>query len=449
MKRVSKKIYGIVAVLMAVIVMLSGCGAATDNPVSDKKGQDSPDAGQDTPKAKIKVLVSYDAKTLGPHYVDLWPQIVDELGYEMEFENPGTEAFKTKIKVALAGNELPDVFSVWGGSYLEPFIDSKSVLPVQDYIADSGLDYQKAYAQPYKDGNMYVIPSKDEAYAVTYVNMDLLKLIGKEVPRTWDDLLGIVEATNQYNKANGTTYAAIGPGVKDRWVGEVLYTVIVNSLDKDAFDKMMSGEIDMTDGVFLEAARRIEKLVSMGAFPNGFLQMASSETNEIFTTGQYVLYPHQSSVLKKFVAGMDPESLQVIPFPDCATPADPNYGKNLMNGNNKLMPGLCISKKAEFPDEAAKLALRFSEEANKINVMDFGSAGYIIDESLKPTKDFPTPIKQHAELVKNVDHLTSYWFAAVDAGVGEPWRDLTQKLYGQGVTPEDFVKEAQKIFSKK
>lgn len=400
-------------------------------------------------KVKLNVLVSYDVKVLGSHYVELWKQVADELGYEIEFENPGTEAYKTKVKVALAAGELPDVFSVWGGSYLDPFVNAKAVLPVGDAMKKAGLFLQKAYSQPSPDGQTYVIPSRDESYAVTYANVDLLKKIGKPAPKTWNDLLQIVEATKAYNAKNGTKYSAIGLGMKDRWVGEVLYTVIVNSLDKDAFDKLMRGEIKMTDKVFLEAAKRVKTLVGMGAFPNGFIQMASAEANEMFLTGQYVLYPHQSSLLNKFVEGMNPEGFQVIAFPDCATPANPSYAENLMNGNNKIMAGLVINRKTKYPEEATKLALKFAEEANKINVMQFGSAGFLVNKALKPTKTFPTPIKQYADLVTNVDHLTSYWFAAVDAKVGEPWRDLTQKLYAGAVTPENFVVEADKIFAKR
>lgn len=433
---------GTIAAILAAVSVFAWAGGAKDGAEpSSKKAADK--------KVKLSVLVSYDVKVLGAHYVDLWTKLASELGYEIEFENPGTEAFKTKVKVALTGGELPDVFSVWGGSYLDPFISAGAVMPVQDIIKKSGFVYQKAYSQPYKDGNLYVIPSRDEAYAVTYANMDLLKKIGKNVPKTWDDLLGVVEAVNAYNKANGTNFSAIGLGIKDRWVGEVLYTVIVNSLDKDVFDKMMRGELQLTDKVFLEAAQRVKTLISLNAFPTGMLQMASAEANEIFTTGQYALYCHQSSLLNKYAAAMSPESFQVIPFPDCSTPPNPNYARNLMNGNNKIMAGLCISKKTKYPEAAAKLALRFSEEANKINVMEFGSAGYMVDNALKPTKSFPTAIKQYAELVRNVDHLTSYWFAAVDAKTGEPWRDLAQKLFANSISPEDFVIEAQRIFSQK
>ena len=38
-----------------------------------------------------------------------------------------------------------------------------------------------------------------------------------------------MDAVNAYNEKNGTGYPAIGFGNKDSWLGELLYTMIVNA----------------------------------------------------------------------------------------------------------------------------------------------------------------------------------------------------------------------------
>ncbi|MFA9379555.1 MAG: ABC transporter substrate-binding protein [Acetanaerobacterium sp.] len=437
-----KKIKKLLCLVFALALVLTGCAeqAANDDPVNNASDE------VQNKDVKLKVMVVYDVQTFGAYMVDQWQTISDKLGYELEFENPGADTYKTKIKVALAGGELPDIFSIWGGKYLEPFIDAGAVLPVQDYIANSGITYRDLYLTPSADNNLYVIPTQEEAYAVTFCNNDLLNKVGSKVPTNWDELVDLVEATKAYNEANGTNLSAIGVGVKDRWVAEVLYTMVVNRLDKDAFDKMMNHEIDMTDEVFVEAARKIQQLADMGAFPDGFMQTAASEANEVFLSDQYILYPHQSSLMNKYAAAM-PDNLGVIQFPDLANPADPDYAKNLMNGNGKTMPGVCISSKTQFPDEAAELALDFSEAVNTINVTQFGNPGTIKDESLQIPEDLAPSLKDYSEMVNNATHMTSYWYASVDANIGEPWRDLVQKLYAGAVTPEDFAKEANTVFA--
>ena len=144
---------------------------------------------------KLTVWVAYDTASLGEHYESLWAGLAQDLGIDLDFVNMSTDDYKTKIKVALTGDELPDLFSVWGGSYLDPFFEAEAVLPVQDYLEKYELTPKEAYAVPADDGNLYVIPSKEEAYAVTYVNTKLRNEIGvTENPTTWDQLLELVKS---------------------------------------------------------------------------------------------------------------------------------------------------------------------------------------------------------------------------------------------------------------
>ena len=210
----------------------------------------------------------------------------------------------------------------------------------------------------------------------------------------------------------------------------------------------MNGTIDFTDPVFLEAATKVKTLVDMGAFPSGVVQTKGSEANELFLAGQYVLYPHQSSVLTKFAAGMDADSLEVMAFPDCQEPVNSSYALNLMNGNGSVMPGLCISKNSEHADAAAALAIAFAKAANEINVLEFGNPGYLVNDTLVPTKDFSKALTQHAELVNNATHLTPYWYAVLPAVQGEIWRDIAAALFSGSITPEEFVEQGTALFTK-
>lgn len=50
------------------------------------------------------------------------------------------EAYKTKIKTAMAANEVPDVFFAWGGGFAKPFVEAGQVLALDDYLADGTKD---------------------------------------------------------------------------------------------------------------------------------------------------------------------------------------------------------------------------------------------------------------------------------------------------------------------
>ena len=53
-------------------------------------------------------------------------------GVRIKHETFENEAYKTKIRTALAANEVPDIFFAWFGAWSEPFVDAEKVLNLDD-----------------------------------------------------------------------------------------------------------------------------------------------------------------------------------------------------------------------------------------------------------------------------------------------------------------------------
>ena len=121
--------------------------------------------------------------------------------------------------------------------------------------------------------------------------------MGLTVPHTWEELVTLVQQVNDYNEAHGTEYAAIELGDKDSWLGELLYTMIVNRIDPYAQEKLASGEMDFSDPVFSDAAAKLMQLKDMNAFPEKFLEIGEVEAVQDFADGKAVLFPHQSTIV--------------------------------------------------------------------------------------------------------------------------------------------------------
>lgn len=51
-------------------------------------------------------------------------------------EGTESESYKVKLKTAMAGNELPDVFFNWGAGTMKPYVDAGLVLPLDEYMTD-------------------------------------------------------------------------------------------------------------------------------------------------------------------------------------------------------------------------------------------------------------------------------------------------------------------------
>lgn len=431
---VKRKIHSYIRWLLvfAFILTLTGCAGET------------PDKAVPSARLpKLDIWIFFDYNTPGTHYLDLWEQLGEEFGYELNVKTFATEELKDKLRISLACDELPDVFAVWGGSFPEFLFDAGACLPVQEYIDASGFSYASGYVSAYRDGNTYIIPCLVEAYAVTYCNRGLMEQMGLSAPKDWQELLDFVDAVNAYNRKNSTDYPAIGFGNKDSWLGELLYTMIVNRENPYALDELMRGKISFTDDVFLDAAAKIDELNRHHAFAEDFMQTGEVESAENFVKNGAVLMPHQSTIVYYLMENMGEDAIELIQFPDCSDGAFPDYEAYLMNANHEMTPGLCINKKTAYADDAAKICLEFSRRVNEINVTNYGYLNYMNDSSLSVPENLPEPVRQFRAMVDNRKHDTSFWYAVMPKENADKWQNYTKKLYAGVLTPEEFVKEVE------
>ncbi len=417
-------------------VSLSEATPAQDNDGSVSAAEDS----EDIPH--LEVWAFFDENTPDSYYVDLWQELGEEQGCSIEIKTYSTQQIKDKLKISLACGELPDMFVVWGGNYPDFLFDAGACLPVEDYLEQADFQFLDPYVQPYTDGHNYIIPCLVEAYAVTYYNRSLMDTIGLTVPDTWDELVELVEKVNQYNTEHGTDYAAIELGDKDDWLGELLYTMIVNRIDPYAWDKLASGALYFSDEVFSEAADKLLELKSMGAFPDNFLETGEVEAVQNFVNGKAVLFPHQSTIVYYLLKEMGEDAFTMKQFPCCSETYDEDYASYMMDINHTLTPGLCINADTEYKDEAAALCLAFTEKVNELNVTEYDYLDIVKDSGLTPSSDSPIPVKQLHQMIDQARKFTPLWYAVLDQEDGDNWRNLTKKLLGGAVDRETFLREA-------
>ena len=73
-------------------------------------------------KVSLSVWAFFDENTPGTYYVDLWEELAEEYGYDIELKTYSTEQIKDKLKIALVCDELPDVFAVSGRKLSKFFV---------------------------------------------------------------------------------------------------------------------------------------------------------------------------------------------------------------------------------------------------------------------------------------------------------------------------------------
>ena len=431
-------------ILLAVLCLcLTVCGCSGNgNALAFWQNHNEVDDSDTEDKIKLSVWAFFDENTPGTYYVDLWQELEEEFGYDIELKTYSTEQIKDKLKIALVCDELPDVFVVWGGNYPNFLFDANACVPVEQYLENADFQFKDSYVEPYKDGHNYIIPCLVEAYAVTYCNQNLLREMDLTMPQNWQELLDMVEQVNEYNQTHGTSYAALELGDKDLWLAELLYTVLVNCEDPYAQEKLAAGTIDFSDPIFRQAAEKLMQLVDMSAFSDKFLETGEVEAVQNFAEGKAVLLPHQSTIVFHLMDEMGKDALSVEQFPGyIQKPADAE--KYMVNINHTLTPGLCISSDSQYQNEAAQLCLEFAKRVNERNVEQYDYLDMIQNSGLTAPENSPLAVQQFHMQIDQSERYTPLWYAVMEEDDGDNWRNLIKKLLGKAITVDEFVESAQ------
>jgi raffinose/stachyose/melibiose transport system substrate-binding protein len=347
----------------------------------------------------------------------------DNLGYKYNLEVIDDETYKTKIRVMLQANELPDIFYTWGGSYSESFIAASALYPVEQAIQDSGYKFFDTYTQPAADGHLYWVANASfEAYCL-YYNKDVLKKVGVEPPATWDELVAAIDACNKAG------VPALGLGNKDRWEGDLVYNMLVLRQDQKAFENAAKGEASFKDEPFKAAAQQVLDLVQMNGFQSGYTQATNDECAQLLLAGEIAMYPSGPWLLSTY---NKVDTIGFVPFP--ATGKEDARAASCGNANDA---GLCVSANSKHPYEAARFAVEYAKCLNDL----YAKAGQLtfMETDVKPDAPMTELMQSYADYLQGLQFTQLWWYTHLDTALGEPMRDLSQQLFAGDIDAQSFV----------
>lgn len=415
----------VMAGMLALTMVLAGCG-------NSGAGEETGDSSAEK-AVKLKILCCMDPATDGQYKLDAIEETAKALGYEVEVERSDDDTYKTKIRVALQGNEMPDIFYTWGGTYSEVFKKADAMYPLNEAIEDSGYDFYDTYLQS-EDGNVYALPiNAFEAYGMFY-NKEVLEQVGAEVPTTWEELLKLVDLCTEND------LAAIAIGDKERWEGDLLYNSFVLLEDTEAFQKALSGERKFTEEPFLEAAKKIETLVQKGAFQNGYMQHTDSEVLELMKSDQAATYWTGPWMLPVMSEGELGEKIGYTTLPRLSDKVDPAVSSCTAATD----AGMAVSANGSHKEEAAKFVVEYAKRLNDYAVAQ-GDVAVMNSPDAKAPENIPEINQSYARQMEQLENTQLWWFTSVDAKFGEPMRDVNQQLFAGQISAEDFVQELEKV----
>ncbi len=350
------------------------------------------------------------------------------------------EAYKTKIKAMAGANQLPDLFSTWGGGFSQPFIQSNSVLAIDNYLTDNikGKLVNGALNNLTYNGKVYGMPFFLAAGAL-FINTDLFDKNGVKVPTTYEELLTAIKTF----KSKGITPMAVSG--KDKWTIAMYFDVMaLRAAGPDKIVKTLTKQGSFKDPEFLNAATRFREMIDAGAFSKGAAGITNDEAEVPFYDGKIPMMfkgswaAGRADAKDSKVAG----KIGVISFP--AIPDGKGNAKQFTGG---AVDGVMVNANTKNKDEAVKFQLYFAE--------NFARESYRIGAAMPAWKiedvdksKLPATLVKVVDLTKDAEGFTIWWDTLLAGKDTETYLNALQELFMGTKTPQQFVDSLQTIYGK-
>ena len=428
-----KKAVSILLSLIMTASLLAGCG--TKDSVSDSGNSQGGQSSQSS-SAEEKTLTFWSIATESDNMHSSYLKAIEEWesnheGYKIKFETFENQAYKTKIKSAVAANELPDLFFTFGGGFSQPFAESGKVLPLDDYYANykDQLPAAALKNQTY-DGKIYGSTFTTPVSVMLY-NKKIFEENNLAVPTTYDELLAAVNTL----KAAGIT--PISTSVKDTWVLGMLHDGL--TLKSAGPTKLQNALLKQegqsyNDPDMLQSAKAIVELNEAGAFEEGATGLSNDEAVQPFLDGQAAMFFTGSWLGGDInTRSYDKEAFGVAPIPvvnsDNATLGD------FMGGASDT---IMVAKSTKYPEVACDAAFEIAKYISKNAYLEgVAIPAWNIDYDDSAVEPMT---KEIAGYTTKANSFTLWFDTLLPAEDANKYLELLQQLYSGGITPEDYVK---------
>jgi len=349
------------------------------------------------------------------------------------------EAFKSKMTTVMQSGEPPDLFQSWGGGVMNEYVEAGMMKDITEDLKQDGWGDSIApgalgvYSY---QGKVYGIPH-DMGMVGMWYNKAIFKEAGIDAPpATWAELLDDVQ------KIKDAGYIPITVGEGDKWPGHFWWVYLATRIGgQEAFSAAASGSGSFTDAPYVQAGEKLQELIALEPFPDGYLGLNYGEAAGIFGNkeaamqlmGQWDINVQKDNSASGEGVG---EDLSWFPFP--AVEGGAGAPTDAMGGGN----GWGVGKDAE-PEAIEFLRLLTSKEVN-CKQAEMGMSLPTIKGTGECVQDPLLKIIQ--ENAGKAEYFQLYYDQALPPAVGATVNDATQELFAGTKTPEEVAQAIQDSF---
>lgn len=355
---------------------------------------------------------------------------------KIEVEAVENESYKNKIKNAVASNEAPDIFFVWGAGFVKPFVEQGKVLCLDEYMDDEFRNRLApgALTNFTFDGKAYGIPTSFWV-ATLYANKEMFEKNNIKLPETYDDLLTAVKAFRR----KGITPIAVGE--QERWPGMLLYNVLAlrTAGVKTCMDALNDGSFDRPE--FIEAAAKLEELKKANAFDSNCMEVSNPEASDMFKNGQVPMFYMGSWDAGRFEADDSAVKGKVVPLKFPVISGGKGNENEFLGG---AIDGFVVNANTQYKKIAAETIMSLTETFSKECYMAGIGAPTFKAEGIDSSRVNPL-LAQIVESAKDASGFVLAWDTFLEGDAAEAHKNLVAEIFAGTKTPQQFAKEMQKL----
>jgi raffinose/stachyose/melibiose transport system substrate-binding protein len=437
------------AASVALVAVTAGCGSAT----STTGTTSAPNAPSTTTQQNEVKNVTTEPVTLTMQYNWSSPNVDNQLYKEriqkflelnpdikIEAQDIPSAQYRTKLRTQAAGNSMPDMFILFPGIDMDPYIAADVLMPI-DEIMDTWKNIlpAQALAGYNVNGKQYAIPTKMTFVDIIYYHKDMLAKVGyDQFPKTYTEFLDLVKKL----KASGVT--PIGIGNKNRWP---LQSTVMSAIEDriagtEFLTKVKQGQAKFTDPEYIKSLGIFDELTKLDAFNSDLNTMDEVQVQDYFLQKKAAITMTSSTIDSKFrvsnTEGGDNVGIALFPTVEGGkgTP-----GKSA--GVVQYGIGLSKELKGAKKEAALKFLKYFYAPELYQNLM---SKGIVVPAKVDLPADSSKYLKEMLELTKNGDAFVfdSVMPAAVNSVIENGLQAITMKQK----SPAEIAQEMQTALDK-
>ena len=339
------------------------------------------------------------------------------------------QAYKTKIKAAVAADEMPDIFFTWACAFLGDFVEAGRVYCLDDaYKAFEGQLSEAMMGNTTYDGKHYGVPTTMNIVGL-FANMDILKANGyDEVPGSYEEFIACCDAL----KANGII--PFGCSGKETWcVTEYLESIIEKSCGAQVLGDIFAGKATWANDDVAAAVDTFQSLVTNEYFDPDGIALSNDEVKANFMAGKYAFYMNGTWNCADFAANPDlKDKVVVAEFP--VINADKATLGQLIGGPSDT---LAVAASTSNPELTAQFCIELGKAICHYGYLDgCGLPAWNVDYDASSVNALTQTV---AEICANANAYVLFGDTAMSADTANTYLDYVAMVYGCEVNGADFV----------